>query len=264
MQIGDQKHQDQLASENTAFYAKMERAFRTLFDAAKNELHFAFSLNPEFRGLRGPGWSTADEARVAFSEYLAYVNEPPATPLKARVALAFYCHLAEASGFYEIPKNMLRVAGGEKFMAWPFQNLIQAHKVTGDMVAPNANKILKDLAGHAESLGLRELAEVFRDAFDPDIRNGYVHADYVIWDDGVRLPKRNGGTPKMISWPEFHARFERAINFFHVLRDVVAEHISSYNPAKQVRGQSGDAPECMWTIHADPEKHTFTISSGGS
>jgi hypothetical protein len=85
----------------------------------------------------------------------------------------------------------------------------------------------------------------------------------VIWDDGVRLPRRNGGTPKIISWPEFHARFERGINFFHTLRGLTTEYISSYNPPKQVRGQSGNAPECMWTIHADPEKHTFSIASNG-
>ncbi len=253
-----------LLGENKAFYTKAEKAFRALFDAARgrNELHFAFSLNPEFRGTRGPGWSTADEARTAFDEYLAFVNEPPSTPLKARVALAFYCHLAEASGYYEIPKNMLRVADGEPFCAWPFQNLVQKHKLTGDMIAPNANKILKDLAGHAANLGFQELAETFRDAFDPDIRNGYAHADYVVWDDGIRLPRRNGGSPRTIPWPEFHARFERGINFFNGLRGVVGEYIGSYNPAKRVRGKSGNAPEGDWTIHADPERGTFTIKGG--
>jgi hypothetical protein len=38
-------------------------------------------------------------------------------------------------------------------------------------MAPNANRIMKDLIGHAADLGLAELAEVFRDAFDPDVRN---------------------------------------------------------------------------------------------
>ncbi len=253
-----------LISENKAFYANAEKAFRGLFDAARsrNELHFALALNPEFRGTRGPGWSTADEARTAFDEYLAFVNEPPSTPLKARVALAFYTHIAEASGFYEIPKNMLRVVDGEQFSAWPFQSLVQKHKVTGDMIAPNANKILKDLTGHAANAGFRELAEVFRDAFDADIRNGYAHADYVVWEDGIRLPKRNGGSPRVIPWPEFHARFERGINFFHSLRGVVGEYVGSYNSAKRVRGKSGNAPECDWIIHADPVKHTFTIKSG--
>ena len=98
--------QDPLAPENEAFFAKLERTLRDLFDRARarNELHFALSLNPEFRGEQGPGWSTADDAHRAFDEYLAFLRKGEFTSLKARVALAFYCHLAEASGYYEIPK----------------------------------------------------------------------------------------------------------------------------------------------------------------
>ena len=98
--------QDPLAPESEAFFEKLERTLRDLFDRARarNELHFALSLNPEFRGEQGPGWSTADDAHRAFDEYLAFLREGEFTSLKARVALAFYCHLAEASGYYEIPK----------------------------------------------------------------------------------------------------------------------------------------------------------------
>src|SRR2546427_3173936 len=112
--------QDPLASENEAFFEKLERTLRDLFDRARaqHELHFAFSLNPEFRGEQAPGWSTADDAYRAFDEYLAFLGEGEFTSLKARVALAFSCHLAEASGYYEIPKNMLRVVGGQPYNLW--------------------------------------------------------------------------------------------------------------------------------------------------
>ena len=47
--------QDSLAAENEPFFEKIERAVRDLFERAKarDELHFAFSLNPEFRGEQG-------------------------------------------------------------------------------------------------------------------------------------------------------------------------------------------------------------------
>ncbi len=51
----------------------------------------------------------------ASDEYIAFLNEGELTPLKARIALAFHCHMSEASGFYEIPKNMLRVAEGGSY-----------------------------------------------------------------------------------------------------------------------------------------------------
>jgi hypothetical protein len=208
--------QDQLAIENGPFFEKIERAFRDLFERAKrrHELHFAFSLNPEFRGEQGPGWSTADDAHRAFDEYLTFIEQGEFTSLKARVALAFYCHLAEASGYYEIPKNMLRVVGGQPYNLWPFQDLVEPHRKTGAIIAPNANKVLRDLAGHAATLGLSELAEVFRDAFDPEIRNAYAHADYVIRKDGLRLRKRNGGFPRTVPWSEFKRVLIAGSTFF--------------------------------------------------
>ncbi len=253
---------DSIRQASAAFYEKAKSAFRKLFDAAKakNELHFAFSLALEFRGMQDAGWNTALEAQVAFQQYLQFIQANPDDAFKARVALAFYSHLAEANGFYEVPKNMLRVAGGERYNVWPFQALVEKHKLTGALIAPNANKVLRDLAGHSQELGFVELAEVFRDASDGDIRNGYAHADYVIWDDGIRLPKRNGGQPRKVAWPEFNGLLERAINFFNVLNETVADYRCNYNPAKQIRGQLRDEPEGVWTIYADVERKRFTIS----
>ena len=122
-----------LVAENEKFFEKSERAFRDLFDRAraKNELHFALSLNPEFRGEQDTGWSTADDAHIAFNEYLAFLRDGEFTALRARVALAFYCHLAEASGYYEIPKNMLRIVDGRSYNLWPFKDLVEKHRRTG-------------------------------------------------------------------------------------------------------------------------------------
>jgi hypothetical protein len=185
-------------NQNAAFYEKAERAFHKLIDAARtrHELHFAMALMPEMRGAQDAGWNTAHETHIAFDEYLKFIETLEDGRMKCRVALAFYCHIAEASGFYEVPKNMLRIAGGQSHVIWPFNDIVERHAQTGNLIAPNANKVLKNLAGHAKELGLDELAEVFRDAFDSDVRNGYAHADYVVWNDGLRLPKHNGGQPR--------------------------------------------------------------------
>ncbi len=251
-------------SQNEEFYEKTERAFRSLFDTAraKHELHFAMALMPEMRGMQDAGWNTAAETQHAFDEYLAFLEKQEEGRMKCRVALSFYCHLAEASGFYEVPKNMLRIAGGESHVLWPFINLVQSHKQTGDRIAPNANKVLKDLTGHAKELGFDELAEVFRDAFDPDVRNGYAHADYIVWNDGLRLPKRNGGYARRILWEEFNTIFERGINFFHILRHVVGEYVHSYDPPKTIKARLQNEPEMDWTIYCDPKTGAFGITSG--
>jgi hypothetical protein len=122
---------DPIRKANLAFYEKAKQAFRKLFDSAKakNELHFAFSLSAEFRGLQDPGWNTAMEAQVAFQQYLEFIRANPDDAFKARVALAFYCHLAEASGLYEVPKNMLRVADGERYNDGRFKSWLKSTDV---------------------------------------------------------------------------------------------------------------------------------------
>jgi hypothetical protein len=92
---------------------------------------------------------------------------------------------------------------------WPFQELVERHRPRGEIIAPNANRIIKDLIGHASELGLTELAEVFRDAFDPDVRNAVAHADYIIWPDGLRLRR---GWPREIPWEDFTALVDRGLN----------------------------------------------------
>lgn len=255
-----------IKDENEAFIAKAQKALRELFDKAReiNELQFVLSLVPEMRGCRAQGWNTATEAQQAFADYRAFVGEPPLTPLKARVALAFYCHMAEASGLYEVPKNMLRVAGGGFHNPWPFQNLAHVHQRTGAVIAPNANRILRDLAGHANEIGMTALSEVFRDAFDGDLRNGYSHADYVIWEDGIRLPRRNGGNPAIVSWPEFARRLGRGLRFFDTLCAIGDEYIRTYVEPRQLAGSWSDGRRSQAVAWFDPASEKFSISDSSA
>ena len=256
----------ELSEETTTYIKKAEKVFRELFETAraKNELHFALCLAPEFRGEQGPGWCTWEETNRAFDEYAEFINQKPTTSFRIRVALSFYCHLAEASGFYETPKNLLRVAGGEEHRLWPFLKLNKRHSKTGEVIAPNANRIFKDLIGHAELLGMRELSEVLRDAFDSDIRNGYAHADYIIWDDGIRLRRQAGGFPKIIGWDEFDQKLLRAMNFYHIISELIKEYKASYDPAKEVIASLGERqPRLRWRIEFDRSTGAFSISTSG-
>lgn len=254
-----------LEMENEVFNKKTETAFKDLFKAAKqkNEVHYALSFNPEFRGQRDPGWSATAETFRAFDEYLDFIEHSEASRFKVRVALSFYCHLSEASGFYEIPKNMLRVVEGQRYILNPFHHLAKEHK-TGSIIAPNTNKIFQDLVGTAQELGFSNLAEVFRDAFSPKLRNAYAHADYVIWDDGIRLPKKSGGGVERITWEEFDYLLFRGLNFFKLLRAVIRESREEYNCPKTIIGKLADEPERQITIHNDQQRGVFIISFEGS
>lgn len=247
--------------ENETFLAKTEAALIRLFEAAKNknELHFALSLTPEFRGIQGPGFNSADECFAAIKDYTDFINSAPESRLRIRVALAFYCHLAEASGFYEIPKNMLRIAEGKNHNLWPFREIVESHKITGQAIAPNANKIMKDLAGHCSQAGFPDLAEIFKNLFDSDLRNGFAHADYVVWPDGIRLTKRNGGLPEIVSYERFSFLFNRGVNFFAVLQNVRTKFVSMYNPPRTFRGRLANSPEADCTVSFEDGALKITV-----
>src|SRR5262249_5072358 len=78
----------ELHQTNERFLEKTEAAFRGLFDdaRARDELQFAFSLAPEFRGAQDDplGWSTAADTVRAFSQYRQFIEQGESSPLKMR------------------------------------------------------------------------------------------------------------------------------------------------------------------------------------
>lgn len=128
-------------ADNDKFIEKSRLAFNDLFQCAKqqNELHYALALSPEYR----PGHhNTAQEADLAFEQYVNFLEGKDYPDLRSRIALAFYCHLSEASGYWEIVKNMLCIANGERYNVWPFKEFVKKHKISGKLIAPNSNKVL--------------------------------------------------------------------------------------------------------------------------
>lgn len=247
------------------YTTKCEAAWRELFSIAKEkeEMQFAMALNPEFRGMQDAGWSTAEEAYRALDQYLELLQKLPSSPIKVRLALSLYSHLSEASGFYEVPKNMMRIASGEDYNLWPFQHLVVRHVESGAVIAPNANKVMKDLLGHAQDLGLDTLKLVMLETFDSDLRNGYAHADYIIWNDGIRLRKRNGGHPSVVSLDDFTLKLNKAITFFQTLKDAMMESIRSYATPKRIEGRMNkSAPAMPAVISYDVATGAFSIEGG--
>lgn len=247
------------------FCLKTEAAFTELFKMAqsKAEVQFALALSPEMRGMQDPGWNTAIETFGAVDEFMELLNSMEQSRMKVRIALSLYSHISEASGFYEVPKNMMRIASGEDYNLWPFSHLVPKRTQRGKVIAPNANKIMKDLIGHADELGLDGFKECLLEAFDPDLRNGYAHADYIVWDDGIRLRNRNGGSPRLVKYEEFAEKLNFAIVFFQILKDVIAKFVKSYDPEKRVIGaMNNQDPKLPTIISYNSETGRFSITSG--
>jgi hypothetical protein len=245
------------------FLNKAYLALNDLFERAKekDELNFALSLAPEFKAYTLTSAMDATRAYKEYGEFLE-LEEFIGKGIRTRIALALYCHTAEAAGLWGIPMCMLGVLDGQKYNTRPFEYLVQKHKVNGRLIAPNANKVMGTMAGCADTLGLHGLAQVFRDAFDPDIRNGFAHADYALSIEGVHVRGRHDAG-RIIGWSEFQRLLNDGIGLFDVLGRVVHKYQTSYQSPKIVSGSSHpEDPVGFWIIHSDPRKKTMSVSGG--
>jgi hypothetical protein len=225
-----------------------------------NELDFAISLSGEFRGAQDAGWSTTITAYEVYQEILAKVEAPSKSKAEFRNVLMLYCQLAEAGGVYESLKNVMGVVALNPYLLWPFKDLVQVRGSTKRVIGPNANATFRDLAANAKEIGLTGLSSLLGLAFREDLRNGISHADYVIWDDGVRLRNRNDGHAKKLSCEEINVALTCGINFFQILTQTNAEVIKSYNPPKTIVGRFSANPPMPWTVSYDPSVGSFGIS----
>jgi len=239
-------------SKNEEFLQKAEVAFREIFAKAKeiDELHFAFSLAPEFRPYTV---NTALDAQNAFRDYCDFLQNNKKSPIHTRIALALYSHIAEASGFWEVLKNMLCVIDGKKYNMIPFYDLVRNYGDKENSISPNANKVMRSLMKYSKKMSFHDLADVFKDAFDSELRNGYAHADYALLKKGICVGSRYK-KERIIEWPELNTLLDKAINFYMVFRSVLSENLNKYSSPKIVKGHLNEnEPEGTWRIHYKPD-----------
>jgi hypothetical protein len=250
------------------FREKAVTALSSLFEAAKaaNELHYAMALMAEFRGMSGGGWNTAEDAANAYDALKTLIeNLDEEEPARIRVILGFYLHVAEAVGLYEVPERMMLTVEGKGNNFRPFQKLVKRHKKTGKAISPGANAVMKHLMGHAYNLGRHELSEAFADAFDSDLRNSIAHADYTLVREGMHLRKRYGEDVRQISWAELDTIILKGLNFFGYIRDLIKQHIETYDPPRTIQAQLHERePITAWTIFYGPASGKFGVTTGAA
>lgn len=249
--------------EAQIYLRKLSRHLSYLLSFARiiNELDFAASLGGEFRGMQDAGWATTITAHEVFEEISAHpAHSRPRSKAEIRILLFLYCQLAEAGGVYETLKNMMGIVTLKPYLLWPFQELVRVRRQPSRVIGPNANATFRDLARTAHAIGMPGLALVLEEAFRDDIRNGIYHADYVIWEDGLRLRRRNGGHATRLTFDEVNVALTKGVGFFDIHRSYMSEATRSFHPARTIIGRFSANFPAPWTIHADPERHTFSIS----
>ena len=247
-----------------AFLGKARAALDNLFERARtmDELNFALSLSGEFKAYTYTSAMESQHAFRDFDEFMA-LDQFRGRPIRLRVAFSYYLYTAESAGLWCIPMAVMGVLAGGHYNIEPFNRWVRKDKATGQNVGPNANKVMSALEGAATDLGLTDLAEVFRDAFDNDLRNGIAHSDYVVSpSEGVYVRGRHDRS-RLIRFPELESIVQRGIGLLYELRNAVKDTQRIYETPKAVFGTMNDRdPPCWHALYSDPVVHTFSVVGG--
>lgn len=226
-----------------------------------NEIDTAAALSGEFRGIQDAGWNTVATAHEVFHELKALGSKgAPLTKAEFRQVLNLYAQLAEAGGVYEGLLNIMQVAQLKVYSLWPFQDLVRVRQVPRAVIGPNANAMFRRLAEVATAIGMIGLARLLEIAFRDDFRNAMAHADYILVPDGLRLRRRNGGQPTLVSNTEVAAAIQVALFFFELLQAFQRATAESFRPARTVVGRFSANPPMPWKIELTIDG-SFSISS---
>lgn len=226
-----------------------------------SELDFAGSLSGEFRGMQDAGWSTTITAEQVFEELSQRLAAGPVKTLAdMRIILLLYSQLSEAGGVYETLKNMMGIVENAPYNLWPFRNLVRVRKNPDRVIGPNANATFRDLATHARQIGMTGLSSALENVFRDDVRNGMYHSDYILWNDGLRLRRRNGGNATRIEYAEVFDLVGIGLAFFQALQALRTSAVQSFAPPREIIWRFSANPSMPWTVGYDLETGAFSIS----
>lgn len=250
-------------SDPIVFANEAARQIGLLFKFARkmSELDFAASLTGEFRGAQDAGWSTTITAEQVFEELSGRLAAGPVkSPADMRIILLLYSQLSEAGGVYESLKNMLGIVENVPYNLWPFRELVRIKQNPNRVIGPNANATFRDLAIHARRIGMAGLSSALENVFRDDVRNGMYHSDYILWNDGLRLRRRNGGNITRIEYTEVFNFVGIGVAFFQTLQTLREFAVQSFDPPREIVGRFSDNPPMPCTVGYNSETGVFSIS----
>ncbi|SIS51014.1 hypothetical protein [Phaeovulum vinaykumarii] len=246
-----------------AFVNETARQMGLLFKFVRqmNELDFAGSLSGEFRGAQDAGWSTTITADQVYEELRGRLAAGPIESFAdMRIILLLYSQLSEAGGVYESLKNMMGIVESAPYNLWPFRDLVRVKQNPKRVIGPNANATFRALATHARKIGMIGLSSALENVFRDDVRNGMYHSDYILWNDGLRLRRRNGGHVTRIEYTEVLDLVGIGLAFFETLQMLRKSAMQSFDPPREIIGRFSANPPMPHTVAYNTETGSFSIS----
>ncbi|MDD5005336.1 MAG: hypothetical protein PHS93_02385 [Candidatus Omnitrophica bacterium] len=208
-----------------SFEKRVEETLDCLFNAARKENEFAyiFSLLGINSGMEDAGWQPITETYSLMRDFVAIANAPFHKHTKARLLLLCYTQITEANYLYHVIYNMLLSIENE--ISPKVFSFLDLYK---NGIPPSVKSKVNIICEKSEKLGYQRIKDLLENIFDYGIRNAISHADYIIYNDELRL-KHKGLDIKKIKLDDVFDLVQRTIIFFEVFFKVSDAHKKSYS-----------------------------------
>jgi hypothetical protein len=91
--------------------------------------------------------------------------------------------------------------------------------------------------------------------------HAYAHADYVIWNDGIRICGKHLSDKRIVSFSEFQALVNQGAKFIVLLRSLGAKYVTHYSTPRVIEGSLARIPGHKTLVSYCSETGEFTIES---
>ena len=252
-----------MKTENYVRELDRQLTYLMAFTRHIGELDMVGALFGEFRGEQSAGWSTEITAYEVFNEFQALATKgSPLSISELRQVLCLYAQLSEAGGVYEGLLNLIGVVQLKPWSMWPFKDMVRVRQNPKRVIGPNANVMFRRLAQAASDIGMIGLSELLEETFSDNLRNGIVHADYILGSKELRLRRRNGGPVMAIPYGDLVPILSNGLAFFELLDGHRSEARRTFRPGREIIGRFSANPPMRCRVEL-AEDGRFSLTMAG-
>lgn len=237
----DQRETD----HNRDLYTEYYKYFDDLFSKAgqQNGLEYIFTLL-RVSGIEDGGWDPFIEAEDALNDFSKTLRRIKKGNEKSafRYGLLIYCHAIEMSAPYQILFNLLQCIQKKHYIPFPFPGAPLGKKAKSKkgpfafrpMSPVQKIELLREEAAKANQTMLIEKIESF---FDDEIRNAFVHSDYTIVENELRIC--DGNIAHGISLETVSEKLSRCFAFYQAFFNIYKQIRRAFRKSKKIHRLSG-------------------------
>jgi hypothetical protein len=224
-----------------------------LFQAARarDELAFLFAILGINSGTEDAGWQPIGEMQVFAQDLLGLINGPLHQHAKVRMALLLYCHVIEANFVYDCLYNLLlTVEGREPPKVFGF---LDKYK---NGIPPSVSAKIADVKAKAIEQKFSDINVVFDQIIRPEIRNAFLHSDYVLFGDELRL-KHRGAQYARVRFPEIMELVQKTVDWLNVFIGVLAASRRSFAKGHRITGRKSPKGHDLGSVEVLVDERGF-------